>query len=285
MNGTSNNSDNDSARPPLKRQRCPEKWKQKQRKQNRASGKAYTATTGSVVPAKQVGPPCACNDKCFDVLGMDYIQTIFDAFYGLASHDKQTQYLADRVSSREVKRSRVKGRPPRVLRTLRYVIKKDDKETEVCRTAFLNIHAVSEKRVRNAVHKAKSTGTGVVTPDQRGKHVPAGKLDDAKIALVKEHIRSLKTVSSHYTGAHSPNRRYLPSDLNRKLVYQLYKQWVESENKGKENIVKEWKYLSVLDSFNKGLEPSICTHKFNTKLVSVHIILFSVISDYVIKCR
>lgn len=272
MSGTSNNDDNDSAGPPLKRKRCPEKWKQKQRKQKRAGGKA---TTGSVVPAKQVGPPCACNYKCFDVLGMDHIQTFLILFMA-SPHTTNKPSTWPIVCHQGRWRDHVwkVGHLECCVHLSIYVIKKDEKEIEVCSTAFLNIHAVSVKRVRNAVHKAMSTGTGIVTPDQRGWHVPAGKLDDAKIALVKEHIRSFKTVSSHYPGAHPPSRRYLPPGLYRKLVYQLYKEWVEKENKWKENIVKKWKYLSVLDSFNMEFELSQGTHKFNTKLVSVHIIYF-----------
>lgn len=255
MGSASNDSDPDTAGPSLKRKKCQDQWKKEQRKTKRGRGEVYTSVRGSEVAPKQVGPPCSCNYKCYEVLGMDHIQIIFDNFYGMTSHDKQTQYLADFVTSREVKRSRVKGRPARTLRTFKYVVKKENKIIEVCRTAFLHIHAVSEKRVRNAVDKAMRSSTGIVTPDQRGRHVPGNKLEEEKVNTVKEHILSLKTVSSHYTRAKSPNRRYLPPGLNRKLVYELYKEWMEKENKGTENIVKEWKYLSVLDSFNIGFEP------------------------------
>lgn len=53
--------------------------------------------------------------------------------------------------------------------------KETNKIIEVCCTAFLHIHVVFEKRVRNA--KAKSSGIGIMASDQRGKHVPGNKLE------------------------------------------------------------------------------------------------------------
>ena len=201
-----------------KRKRCESDWKNVQRKKKRNSGAAYTNVKGMVVQKRCIGKPCSCQKKCFEVLGMAHIQTIFDNYWALGSHDSQTSYLSSCISSHDPKRSRVKGdRPSRKLRVKRYVVKKDGNEIEVCLKAFLSIHDISEKRVRNVSNKETSTGT--IIKDQRGRHV-SHKLSDTQINLVRQHIGSLKTVSSHYSRAKSPHRKYLPPGLNINILYE-----------------------------------------------------------------
>ncbi|XP_076035920.1 uncharacterized protein LOC143021926 isoform X2 [Oratosquilla oratoria] len=252
MQGSEKCADGNVRHIAYKKQKCTESWKAVQRKAKRDSGKEYIATTGAVVAGKHVGPACSCPWKCYDLVTPDHIQVIFDKYWEMACHDRQTAYLANCVTSQEVKRSRVKGRPSKVSRTLRYTVKKDDKDLQVCRTAFLNIHAVSVKRVRNAVNKMMSSGT---IEDKRGKHVPGIKIATNKEELVREHILSLHTVTSQYIRAKNANHRYLPAGLNRKIMYDLYKRWMVSENKGQENIVKEWKYCELVNEYNISFEP------------------------------
>lgn len=183
--------------PSCKKAKCVETWKSVQRKKKRDSGESYTATSGVAMPARSVGAACACPQKCFDLVGREHIDMIFNDYWALASHDRQSDYLGNRVTSQDVKRSKVKGRQSRVLRTLRYTVKKGNKELEVCRTAFFSIHGVSEKRVRNAVDKMGPSG--MAEKDKRGKHVPGVKIPANKEKLAREHILSLRSVSSHYT--------------------------------------------------------------------------------------
>ena len=61
---------------------------------------------------------------------------------------------------------RIKGRPGRKLRTINYTIIYDNKSYNVCRTAFYNIHGITEKRVRTVLDK--QTSTGGIDRDQHG---------------------------------------------------------------------------------------------------------------------
>lgn len=76
---------------------------------------------------------------------------IFNKYWKLASHHHQTAYLASRVTIQDARRCRVKDRPSEGLHTLRYTVIKDNKEVQVCCRAFLNIHSVSVKIVRDAI--------------------------------------------------------------------------------------------------------------------------------------
>ncbi|XP_047494539.1 tigger transposable element-derived protein 1-like isoform X2 [Penaeus chinensis] len=253
MSSSDSESDNAVPGPSRKKAKCVEAWKSVQRKKKRDSGESYTSTSGVAMPARKVGAACACPEKCFDLVGRENIDLIFNDYWAMGSHDRQSEYLANHVTSQDVKRSKVKDRPSRTLRRLCYTVKKGNKELEVCRTAFISIHGVSEKRVRNAMDKMGPSG--MVEKDKRGKHVPGVKIPANKEKLAREHILSLRTVSSHYTRAKSPNRRYLPPGLNRKIMYDMYKDWLVKENKGIENLVKEWKYVQLVNEYNIGFEP------------------------------
>ena len=51
------------------------------------------------------------------------------------------------------------------------------------------------------------------------------------MALVRHHITSFPSYESHYTRSHNPNRKYLSGDLNIRLMYNLYKEHVQSQGR------------------------------------------------------
>lgn len=131
---------------------------------------------------------------------------VFSNSWGLKDYDKQTSYIYNRVTYENVKRCRVKGRPSRVLHTMKYTVLYDSKVFQVCRTAFLSIHGVSEKHVRVAMSKGSSTGT--VEGDKRGESTRRNKVSDDRRQLVRDHINTLPTVTSHHSRAKSPHRLF-----------------------------------------------------------------------------
>ena len=73
----------------------------------------------------------------------------------------QNAYLSNLVSSHEVKRSVIKGRPSRTLRRIQYTVTCDATvhTLTVCRKAFLSMRGISEKRIRTVLDKQGNTGT------------------------------------------------------------------------------------------------------------------------------
>ncbi|GBM54193.1 hypothetical protein AVEN_11259-1 [Araneus ventricosus] len=122
----------------------------------------------------------------------------------------------------------------------------------MCRKAFYSMHGVSEKRVRTAISKTTSTGT--VVSDQRGKKESGRKVQNDEKTKVKEHM-SLPTVPSHYSRAKSPHRKYLPVGLNIKLLFSMYLEWLRENHPGAEPVTMYY-YRDVFNSeFNIGFEP------------------------------
>lgn len=64
--------------------------------------------------------------------------------------------------------------------------------------------------------------TGTVEPDQRGKRDAGIKIVEARRQTVLDHSNSMPKVSSHYSQAKSPHRKYLLTGLNIKKLYAMY---------------------------------------------------------------
>lgn len=110
---------------------------------------------------------------------------------------------------------------------------------------FLETFQISDGQMTWAIKKVK-----IGQPpdeDKRGKKVPANKTPEEKMVIVWEHISSFLSYQSHYTRAHNPNRKYLSEDFNIRLLYNLYKDHVESQ--GKEP-VEEYIYRRTFNEFN-----------------------------------
>ena len=58
--------------------------------------------------------------------------------------------------------------------------------------------------------------------DRRGKHVPAHKIVEQTKSLIRDHIESFHPAVPHYRRAHAPLRRYLPPELNVKLMFEQF---------------------------------------------------------------
>ncbi|XP_076061436.1 uncharacterized protein LOC143037202 [Oratosquilla oratoria] len=176
-----------------KRKRSDTEWKQADAKLKRNCGQTYVSRRRQqVVRERKVGPPCQCQDKCYTRVGEENVKEIFKSYWGLKDHYGQSVYFVGCITEVEVKRSRVKDRPSRQTRNFLYTVKVGHADIKVCRKAFLSIHDITDKRVRNAMKKV--TPTGVLAPDMCGRHTPLNKISEDRKQSVRNHINSLQTV-------------------------------------------------------------------------------------------
>jgi hypothetical protein len=233
-----------------KRSKNPETWKKNIAKKNRNEGKSYLSKTGQR-KEKKIGPPC--EDGCFEKLGDEKISAIFDSFWKIGNYDSQNQYLSKLVKYDDVKRCRVKNRPSRKLRSIQYSVVHDNINFSVCRKGFYSIHDITENRVRSVLGKINSCG--VVQQDQRGKKTPATKIKEEVKDEILEHLATIPTVTSHYSRAKSPYRKYFPVGLNINSLYSLYTEWLQNKSPSR-TPVKQSFYRTFLNSnCNIGFEP------------------------------
>ncbi|XP_072942278.1 uncharacterized protein [Epargyreus clarus] len=110
----------------------------------------------------------------------------------MKTHDEQNAYLFGLMRQVDVKRKRVKSSSRRTC-TFEYFVRVKGRETQVCQTAFKNIHAITERKVRVL---CKKMDDGVMFPsDNRGKnsHRRSGevRLPTGVIEQIKNHIYSI----------------------------------------------------------------------------------------------
>ncbi|XP_045520111.1 uncharacterized protein LOC123711566 [Pieris brassicae] len=175
-----------------RRLRNPEEWHKQKQKRLRIAGQEYINANGKIVPPKQPGPDCNCRRKCFQMVPEDIRMKTFQGFYSMKSHDEQNAYLFGLMRQIDVKRKRVKSSSRRTC-TFEYFVRVKGKETQVCQTAFKNIHAITERKVRVL---CKKMDDGIMFPsDNRGKnsHRRSGevRLPIGIVDQIKNHIYSI----------------------------------------------------------------------------------------------
>ncbi|XP_068627735.1 uncharacterized protein [Battus philenor] len=175
-----------------RRARNPEEWHKQKQKRLRIAGLEYINANGKVVPPKQPGSDCNCRRKCFQRVPEDVRLKTFQGFYSMKTHDEQNAYLFGLMRQVDVKRKRVKTSSRRTC-TFEYFVRVKGRETQVCQTAFKNIHAITERKVRVL---CKKMDDGVMFPsDNRGKnsHRRSGevRLPNGVIEQIKNHIYSI----------------------------------------------------------------------------------------------
>ena len=200
-----------------KRKGNPDKWKKTVRKRLRLAGEEYLNSLGTVRPKRQMKSGCGkCRYKCSTNINEEERQNIFASYWNLGSHERQRDFICQRVSEKPTKPGENAKRRD-LART--YTLRTDGRNVRVCKKLFLDTLGIGRKTVDSAM---KNNCHGVFTGrDNRGRHVPANKTTDSKRSLVKEHIESFPLVESHYIRKTS-QRKYLAPGLSISKMYDLY---------------------------------------------------------------
>ena len=117
----------------------------------------------------------------------------------------------------EIKRRRPKKSEVTRSGTYKYSVNYKNVKYNICRGAFLSIHAIKKDRAISAFKKKSDTET--LNLDGRGKNENPMKFKGPKLDCVHEHIQSLPVRSSHYTQYKNENRQYIDfSDDNQTFI-------------------------------------------------------------------
>ena len=157
---------------------------------------------------------------------MDVIEQIFCNFWDIGDYNVQNSYLLKLLSWGDCKVTKFMSRPSRKLRTIHYLVLVNGEKKTICRKAFFSVNGITEKRVRSVLGKQSITATTQL--DCRGKDI-RNKISSERKALVKQHIESLGTVSSHYSRAKSPFRKYLAPASSVKGAFHAYVEWLKEK--------------------------------------------------------
>ncbi|CAI8043115.1 hypothetical protein GBAR_LOCUS23922 [Geodia barretti] len=248
-NGESTNGSSDTPVRPRKRQRRPETWKRAVAKSKRAKGEEYTSpSTGVTVLSRGTGPDCRCRRRCFDSVSQSERAAILAAFYGLGSKDLQDAHLFGLIQSIPVKRRRPRGDGRTSRRaTYTYVVRVAGRSETVCQKAFASLYGVSVSRVRRI---AQATSTSICAPvDKRGKHPRRSRIQlggEVK-EQIRQHIKSVPALKSHYSSGKSKARKYLSPLLS---VAEMHRLYVEKHESNSETPLVKYSYYAKILTVN-----------------------------------
>lgn len=232
-----------------RRKSDPKLWKASQRKEKRNKGVEYVGAGGMIrlqrFP-KNIGQICNCTLKCHVKINDDKKSAIFKAFWDLGNLEKQRGFIIKHVQRATVKRTRTNNSRRGFSQT--YVLGLNNQNVTVCKTFFLKTLDISEKMVRTALNKSDRNLISLCSPDQRGYHVPANRLNEEVINIAKCHIDSFPRVPAHWCRKDS-KKEYLEPILNKTKMFELYKKYC-AENHF--TAISETAYRNILLEKNIG---------------------------------
>lgn len=239
-------------------------WHKQKQKRLRIAGLEYINANGKVVPPKQPGSDCNCRRRCFQRVPEDIRLKTFQGYYSMKTHDEQNAYLFGLMRQVDVKRKRVKTSSRRTC-TFEYFIRVKGRETQVCQTAFKNIHAITERKVRVL---CKKMDDGVMFPsDNRGKnsHRRSGevRLPSGILEQIKNHIYSI--VHTHRLKDFIRLDKIAGLEIN---ISKMWKDYIKTYDP--DNIIATMPKSKRNMDLNTHLEPSqIQTHAAQDPLASI----------------
>lgn len=236
-----------------KRQINKKEWKGNVRKELKNSGKEYTTKNkdGNLKThkAREIGPPCKCKSICFLLLDSQTIEAVFENYWKLGDYNQQSQYLAGLIDRTSTKNQLKYGEEnkSRVKCINKYHIQYEDNRIVVCKEAFISILGITKDTIQH--NNRKRTESGIVEPDQRGKHVKYA-IPESQLQLAHKHIQKIPARSSHYTRNSNEHRQYVDT-LDKKsqcFFFGKYLEWME-ENHSDAEPLKKSMYLYIFNNF------------------------------------
>lgn len=219
-----------------KRQRSPDPRERTVAKKRCSLGQASSSDDPGGGSEVTVGPPCG--DGCFDEVGPENVRQIFTDFQRMHGLNKQNEYLASLIRISEVTRN-PQCYDPSGITTVRYTVKCQNRIVTVCSVAFQSIHGIGKSQFYSVLRKVSDAtiveryrkAADKKTAKDR-KATEDGKVADRKAKerktlrwLVREHMNCIPLVTSSYSRAKHPDRKYFPF-IDFQKLYELYIDWL-----------------------------------------------------------
>lgn len=216
-----------------KRSRETDRWKRNIQKRLRQEGKSYTSvTTKRACNAKRNScGKLICSENCrFDCNSItdDERRKIFDHYYSI-DQVRKDNFIFNSMESGEPKRSQVNSKNRKI--SVKFHLQICDESRRVCKEAFCKLLDIS-RAVPDRIRASKSLSLLSPSPYNRGTHQNRpNRISEFDLKIVRDHIASFPTNSSHYSRTSNPNRRYLSPLLSIAKMYDLYRTKCIDESK------------------------------------------------------
>lgn len=183
---------------------------------------------------KKIRPnPCQgsdCFNKCGEI-SEEKRASVFNHFWNL-SPQRRRDWLVSLSKIGAVKRKRVKDLS-RKSKTFQYFINEGEGQRQVCLKFLLATLDITQRYLHYTLSNASG---GLAKEDLRGKTIPANKTPEHILLSLKNWIKSLPAIPSHYSRKDS-TKVYLPQEF--KNVSNLYKFYKSEQTKNGIDVVSE----------------------------------------------
>lgn len=209
-----------------KRIRRPETWVKAKAKKQKNSGREYLSSSGKVVAARSMKPPCPdkCILSCSKKIPEDFRRSLFQQYWELTCLQQQRNFLGSCVEQLELSYRRISAAAPRKPNCAFY-LQNNGEKVRVCKTFLLNTLGLSERTLRTVI-SAKISGTGIIPTDKRGKHANHKKTSAEILNSIRKHIDSIPRIESHYVRADT-SRQFIDGGLS---IAELYRHFAEERS-------------------------------------------------------
>ena len=175
------------------------------------------------------------------IINQEQKLAIFNSFRSV-DYNRQTLILQGGMNVRD---PNFRNDPENNFRTctVDYSICNEGRKLPVCRKMFMNLYAVSKKRIEILIQKLKA-GTNIPQDLRALHHNRPKKIANDILQQIEAHITLFPTYDSHYTRNVNINggRQILESSLNLSKMYGLF---IEQQRRNDDPECEEWIYRDI----------------------------------------
>ena len=146
---------------------------------------------------------------------------ILSEFLNMSDKNSQDIHLqglivANDIKQRKARKSDCEIGPFKKEHSFQYFVIFGGRRVSICKSAFLSLHAVSQKRV---FRMCQLLVQGKIPSDMRGTNPCPSKIPENIINLIDEHIRAFPLKETHYAGK---VMQYLDARLDVKTMHEMF---------------------------------------------------------------
>lgn len=216
-------------------------------KKLRNMGLKYTSPmTNALVSERKMGNPCAdrCRLKCNERISQEKRKTVFKDYWNTGSLALQRAFIAKHITEIKPKYQYKRIDSNRKNKHAFYLTI-DRQKYRVCKIFFTNTLGINDRPIRTVIEKMNNSG--IVDAELRGKQKRHGNISVDLLNGVRNHIKSIPRIESHYIRKQS-SREFIEGGKN---VTDLYRDYQEECAKKGISFVKLHKYRQIFnEEFN-----------------------------------